>query len=202
MNEEIEEIKNVPVKAEEDLDQKLKQELSLKDNKEDVRNVVQNAIEIKVGGMAANDEKLLNKLVENKATILKEQSKTELKINKHRNETETTEAITKKDKAFFERNKQLLEKANITEPCSKSYMMLMLLIIVPISFITNLLSLVIKIPFEILQVFATCIDALFIKIASFSKSAKIIAVSSLVILLIVIILWCIYSIVEKYNIVS
>lgn len=183
-----------------DLDDKLKNELSLKDNKEDVRKVVENAIEIKVGGMTANDEKLINTLVENKAEILKEQSKAEMKINKHKNEKDTTEAITAKDKAFFERNKQLLEKANIKEACAKPYMMLLLCIIVPISFITNLISLIIKVPFEVINVFATGIDTLFIKIASFSKSAKIIAVSLLSILLVVLVLYVIYSILIKYGV--
>lgn len=192
---------NPPVEPSDSLNDKLSKELSLKDNKDEVRKVVENAIEIKVGGMTANDEKLLNELVENKAEILKEQSKAEMRINRHRNEKDTTEAITEKDKAFFTRYKQLLTKANINEPCAKPYMFLILCIVIPISFITNLISLIIKIPFEIINVFATGIDTLFIKIASFSKSAKVVAVSLLTILLVVLVIYVIYSVLLKYQIV-
>lgn len=184
------------------LDDKLKNELSLKDNKEDVRKVVENAIEIKVAGMTANKEELLDELVENKATILKEQSKAEIKINKHKNEKDTTEAITQKDRAFFERNKELLAKANIDEPCAKSYMFLLLCIIIPISFITNLICLIIKVPFEVINVFTTCIDNLFKKVASFSKSARVIAVSLLVISLVVLVGYVIYSLLSNYGVIS
>lgn len=198
------EIKNEIVKTEsnESLDDKLKNELSLKDNKEDVKNVLENAIEIKVAGMTANKEELLDELVENKATILKEQSKAEVKINKHKNEKDTTEAITQKDKAFFERNKKLLAKANIDEPCAKSYMFLLLCIIIPISFITNLICLIIKVPFEVIQVFVTCVDNLFKKVASFSRSARIIAISLLVISLVVLVGYLIYSLLSNYGVIS
>ena len=202
MNEDVEGIKNLPAEASEDLDQKLKQELSLKDNKEDVRNVLENAIEIKVAGITANKEELLDELVENKATILKEQSKAEVKINKHRNETETTEAVTKKDLAFFERNKELLAKVNINKACAKPYMFLLLCIVIPVSFITKLSCLIIKAPFEIIGEFATCIDKLFKDVASFSKSARVIAVSLLVISLAALVGYVIYSLLSNYGVIS
>lgn len=185
-----------------DLDYKLQKELSFKDNKEDVKKVVENAIEIKVGGMTAQNQELLNELVEDKASILKEQSKAEIKINKHKTETETTEAITQKDRAFFERNKELLAKANITSPCAKSYMKLMLCITIPIVFLTNLLSLCIKVPFEIMNVFANSIDLLFTKIASFSKSARVIAISLLVMLGAFLVVFLIYYALTKFEVIS
>ena len=179
------------------LDEKLQQELSFKDNKEDVKKVVENAIEVKVGGLTAKNEDLLNSLVEDKSKILKDQSKAEVNISKQKKETELTEAITNKDRAFFERYKQLLEKANITSPCARNYMLLMLCIIVPFSFVTNLISLIVKIPFEIITVLTSCIDVLAEKIASFSKHARIISVSLLVILVVAGMLYIAYSILNK-----
>lgn len=201
MEDEVEHLKKLPVETN-DLDQMLKQELSLKDNKEDVRKVVENAIELKVAGLTANKEELLDELVEDKATILKEQSKAEVKINKHKNETETTEAVTKKDIAFFDRNKELLAKVNITKACAKPYMFLLLCIVIPVSFITKLSCLIIKAPFEIIGEFATCIDKLFKDVASFSRSARVIAVSLLVISLAVLVGYVVYSLLSNYGVIS
>lgn len=175
------------------------EKLSLNDSSQKINEKGTSVVELGAIKVATEDDKFIQQIADVKKEQIQNSVNANAEILKTKKEAEKIDALTEQDKAIYQRWKSVLMFGGIKESHTKLFLRLMIILILPIYVITTLL---IKVPFSIVNTLLGVINDTINKIADFGKAAKRIAISILVILLVVVIGYVIYFFLNKYGIIN
>ena len=161
------------------------------------KSIDQNAndlVELIASKEASEDKQFVDTVAETKKETIRESAKINKDIHLAKKEAEKVNAITEKDKAFYEQWNLILGWGGIKAPVTKPLAIFLLFLILPFY---TLVTVFITLPISILKTLFGAINTLLEEIKSFGKIARSIAFTVLIVGTLVLIGYLILFYLEK-----
>lgn len=155
--------------------------------------------ELKATGEAIKDNEFIGKVAEKKKEQISQSADLNKDIRINKKTAEKIHSATEIDEAFFEQWKPVLTWGGIEAPSKKTFMVFMLILILPFYIIEKC---VFELPLAIIKSFFGAINGLLEKIKTFGKISRGIAFSILILGVIALCAYVILFYLDKYNIIS
>ena len=167
------------------------------DNEKAIDENASDLIELSASQEALNDSRFIQDIAETKKEQIKESAKINKEIHSTKKMAEKINALTERDKAFYEQWKAILNFGGVREPTTKIFSIFMLFIILPFYVLSTL---IITIPISIVNVLFSKINELFTKISEFGKIGRSLAITVLILCGVALIAYIVYCYLHKYGI--
>lgn len=167
------------------------------DNDKAIDENASDLIELSASQKALNDSRFIQDIAETKKEQIKESAKINKEIHSTKKMAEKINALTERDKAFYEQWKAILNFGGVREPTTKLFSVFMLFIILPFYVLSTI---IITIPISIINVLFTKINELFTKISEFGKIGRSLAITVLILCGVALIAYIVYYYLHKYGI--
>lgn len=169
------------------------------DNSKTMDENASDLAELKATGAALEDDKFIGDIAEKKKEQISQSADLNKDIRVSKKTAEKIEANTKIDQAFYEQWKPVLSWGGIDAPSKKTFMVFMLVLILPFYIIEKC---VFELPLAIVKSFFGAINGLLEKIKTFGKISRGIAFSILIIAGLALIVYLILFYLDKYGIIN